>query len=68
MDWKNLAGKAKQLVDKRGGTESVVEDAKELGDIAQGEGSLAEKGKAAAAAIKEPGAPGAGPSPQPSEQ
>jgi hypothetical protein len=57
MDWKALAGKAKEVVDKRGGTESVVEDAKELGDIAGGEGSLAEKGKQATVAIKEPGAP-----------
>jgi hypothetical protein len=57
MDWMALAGKDTEVVDKRGGTESVLEDAKELGDIAGCEGSLAEKGKQATAAIKEPGAP-----------
>jgi hypothetical protein len=59
MDWTKLAGKAKQVIDKRGGKKSVAEDATELRDIAKGEGTLADKGKQAAAAIKEPGAPGA---------
>ncbi len=56
MDWKKLAGEAKQAVDKRGGPESVKEDAEELKDIAEGKGTMAEKLKAAAEALKEPGA------------
>ena len=65
MDWKTLAGEARQVVDKRGGPESVKEDAAELKDIAQGKGTVAEKLKAAAEALKEPGAhEGATPQPQ----
>ncbi len=56
MDLKRLSDKAKQLVDKRGGSDSVKEDADELKDIAQGPGSFADKAKAAVDAIKEPGA------------
>jgi hypothetical protein len=55
MDFKKLGQQAKALVDKRGGTESLKEDADELKDIAKGSGSLADKAKAAAAAIKDPG-------------
>ena len=36
MDFKKLGERAKALVDKRGGTESVKEDAEELRDIAKG--------------------------------
>jgi hypothetical protein len=50
-----LAKKAKQALDKRGGTESLKGDAEELGEIAKGKGSLKDKAKAAAGAIKEPG-------------
>jgi hypothetical protein len=56
MDWKKLANKAKVVVDKRGGAESVKEDAKELKDIAKGGGTVSEKLKAAAEALKQPGA------------
>jgi hypothetical protein len=56
MDLKRLTNRAKDLVDKRGGTESVKQDAGELRDIAKGQGSLKDKAKAAADAIKEPGA------------
>jgi hypothetical protein len=56
MDLKKLGQQAKNLVDKRGGSESVKEDADELKDIAKGQGSLADKAKAAVQAIKEPGA------------
>jgi hypothetical protein len=56
MDFKKLADRAKGIVAKRGGTESLKEDAAELKDIVSGEGSLKDKGKAAAGAIKEPGA------------
>ena len=56
MRLSDLASKAKQIVDKRGGTDSLKQDADELQDIASGSGSLSDKAKAAAEAIKEPGA------------
>lgn len=56
MDLKRLSQQAKRLIDKRGGSKSLKEDADELRDIARGEGSLSDKAKAAAGAIKEPGA------------
>ena len=61
MDFKRLSQQAKRLIDKRGGSKSLEEDADELRDIARGQGSLSDKAKAAADAIKEPGAkePGA---------
>ena len=55
MDFRRIADKAKQLVDKRGGTGSLKEDAEELRDIARGQGSVADKAKAAVEAIKAPG-------------
>ena len=36
MNLKSLQDKAKQLIDKRGGTDSLKEDAQELKDIAKG--------------------------------
>ena len=56
VNFKRLADKAKQQVDKRGGTDNLKEDAGELKDIAKGKGSLKEKAKAAGKAIKDPGA------------
>jgi hypothetical protein len=58
MDFKNLQRKAMELINKRGGTESAKQDAEELKDIATGPGSLGDKAKAAADALKDPGAPG----------
>ncbi|MGH2974774.1 MAG: hypothetical protein ACRDLL_07905 [Solirubrobacterales bacterium] len=58
MDLKRLTNRAKDIVDKRGGTDSLKQDAGELKDIASGKGALKDKAKAAAEAIKEPGAPG----------
>jgi hypothetical protein len=58
MDLKRLFNKGKKVVDERGGVESLKEDAGELKDIAKGKGSLTDKAKDAAAAIKDPGAPG----------
>jgi len=58
MNLKKLADEAKHLIDKRGGMESVKEDAMELKNIAGEKGSLAEKAKEAAEAVKDPGAPG----------
>lgn len=55
MDFKKLADKAKRTIDERGGVESLKTDAEELKRVAKGKGSLTDKAKAAAAAIKEPG-------------
>ena len=55
MDLKKLGQQAKSLVDKRGGSESVKEDASELRDIAKGQGSLADKAKAAVGGDQGPG-------------
>jgi hypothetical protein len=51
-----LAGKAKEMVDKRGGTENLKQDAQELKEIAGRKGSLKDKAKAAGEALKKPGA------------
>lgn len=56
MDWTKVADKAQEVIDKRGGMQSVGEDAEELREIAERQGTLSEKLKAAAAAVKEPGA------------
>jgi hypothetical protein len=56
MDWKRLADRAKQVVDKRGGPQSVKEDAEELLDIAKNRDSTSDKFKEAVEAIREPGA------------
>jgi hypothetical protein len=56
MDFKKLAAKAKDTIDKRGGMDSLKADAEELKKVAKGKGSLTDKAKAAAAAVKEPGA------------
>ena len=56
MDLKSLFNKGKKIVDERGGVDSLKEDAQELAGIAKGKGSLTDKAKEAAAAVKEPGA------------
>ena len=55
VNLRRLADKAKQQVDKRGGSENLKEDAAELKEIAKGKGSLKDKAKAAGKAIKDPG-------------
>jgi hypothetical protein len=55
---RKVADKAKQQVDKRGGTDALKEDAEELKGIAKGKGSLKDKAKAAGKAVKDPGAKG----------
>jgi len=60
MDLEKLADEAKKLIEKRGGMESVKEDAIELKEIAGRDESLLGKAKDAAAALKDPGAPGEG--------
>ncbi len=56
MKFEKLALRAKKIVDERGGLESLKADAAQLKDIAKGEGTMSEKAKAAAQAIKTPGA------------
>ncbi|HEX6602164.1 MAG TPA: hypothetical protein VF030_05930 [Solirubrobacterales bacterium] len=56
MNFKKLAAKAKDTIDKRGGVDSLKADAEELKKVAKGKGSLGDKAKAAAKALKEPGA------------
>jgi hypothetical protein len=58
VDLNKIVGEAKELIDERGGVEGLKDDALELKDIAEGEGSLTDKAKAAAAALRDPGAPG----------
>jgi hypothetical protein len=58
MDIGKLTDEAKKLIDERGGMDALKEDALELKDIAQGEGSLTDKAKAAAEALQDPGAGG----------
>jgi hypothetical protein len=55
MDFKKLFDKGKKMVDDRGGVDSLKEDAQELAAIAKGKGSLTDKAKEAASAVKEPG-------------
>ena len=52
---KKVADKAKDQVEKRGGSEALKRDAGELKSIAKGKGSLKDKAKAAGKALKEPG-------------
>lgn len=56
VNFKKLTDKAKDVVDKRGGIDSLKQDAEELRDVAKGKGSLKDKAKAATEAVKEPGA------------
>jgi hypothetical protein len=58
VNLRRIADRAKKVVDKRGGTDALKEDAEELKDIAKGKGSLKDKAKAAGKAMKDPGAPG----------
>jgi hypothetical protein len=56
MDFKKLADKAKKTIDDRGGMDSLKADAEELKKVAKGPGSLSDKAKRAAKAVKQPGA------------
>ncbi len=56
MDFDKLKQKAQEVYEQRGGSEAAKADGGELKDIFEGEGSLADKAKAAAQALKEPGA------------
>ena len=54
----SLAERAREMFNKRGGTDAAKEDLQELKDIQAGEGSLSDKAKAAVDALKDPGAGG----------
>ena len=56
--FKKAKGTAEDVVEKRGGTDALKQDAQELKDIAKSKGSMKDKARAAAEAIKDPGAPG----------
>jgi hypothetical protein len=58
VNFKRLTDRAKDLVEKRGGSDALKADAQELREIAKGKGSLKDKAKAAAAAVKDPGEKG----------
>jgi hypothetical protein len=58
MDFKSLQRKARQLIDRRGGSDRLKADADELKDIAKSPGSVADKAKRAGDALKDPGAKG----------
>ena len=56
MDFKSLQRRAKQLIDRRGGSDRLKADADELKDIAKSPGSVADKAKRAGDALKDPAA------------
>ena len=56
MNWRAMADKANQVFQQRGGATAAKEDTEELRNIAQGQGSVADKVKQAAEALREPGA------------
>lgn len=60
MNFDKLRRQAQQIYTKRGGSAAAKADGQELKDIVGGKGSLADKAKAAAQALKDPGAPGEG--------
>lgn len=55
-----LANKAREVFNKRGGTEAAKGDFQELKDIHARGGSMSDKAKAAVDALKEPGGPDRG--------
>ncbi len=63
MRYHRMARIAKQAIDKRGGVQALKQDMQEAADAAKSKGTLKEKAKAAAEALKQPGSapPGDGP-------
>ena len=55
MRYQRIARIAKEAIDKRGGVEALKQDMQGVADAAKGKGSLKEKAKAAAEALKQPG-------------
>jgi hypothetical protein len=68
MRLNDLLDRAKSIVQKRGGTDALKEDAQELKDIASSDASMSEKAKRGAEAIKDPGAKGPEPGSKAPEQ
>lgn len=56
MDFNKLARQAQKLYTQRGGAPAAREDATEVEQIIKGDGTLMDKAKRAAKALKEPGA------------
>jgi hypothetical protein len=65
MDLNRLFRRAKKVVDDRGGTDALKQDAEEVAAVARGKGSAGDKLKEAADALKDPGAPGKEPPQRP---
>jgi hypothetical protein len=63
-----LANKARDMFNKRGGTEAAKGDLQELKDIHARGGSMSDKAKAAVDALKEPGMKGPDRSAPPGEE
>ena len=53
MKYQRMARMAKQAIDKRGGIDALKQDLQEATEAAKGKGSLKEKAKAAAEALKQ---------------
>jgi len=53
VNFKKLADRAKDVVDKQGGTDALKEKADRMKEAASGKGSIGDKAKAAAAAAKD---------------
>jgi len=53
VNFKKLADRAKDVVDKQGGTDALKEKADRMKEAASGKGSISDKAKAAAAAAKD---------------
>lgn len=64
----SLANKAREMFNRRGGSQAAKEDFQELKDIQAGEGSMSDKAKAAVDALKEPGMKGPDRSAPPGEE
>ena len=60
MNIRRLADRAKTIIERRGGTTALKQDAEELRDIAKRRGSMGDKVKEGVEAVKDPGAPGPG--------
>jgi hypothetical protein len=55
VKFNKLTEKAKQAIERRGGMDSLKEDLQEVKEAATGRGSLKQKARAAADALKTPG-------------
>jgi hypothetical protein len=56
MGLSDMINRARDMVQRRGGTETHKEDAQELKDVARSDASTGDKIKEGAEAVKEPGA------------